>query len=445
MSDHAGEASPRELEIERLNRLYAALSHINQAIVWARSRDELFQRVCDVLVQEGGFEMAWIGWYDPETSRLRPVTRSGDTDGFLDRIRIYADDRPEGRGPSGQAFRENRPSICNDVFADPATIPWRSQLAGRDLRASAVLPIRCNGEPRATLSVYANRPNFFRSKEVALLSEAAVELSFALDNLASADEQRRAEAVVKRFVAIVESTDDAIVSNTLDGTITSWNRAAEQMFGYRAEEVLGRSIELILPPDRLDEEARILGRIRSGEHVKQLETERRCKDGRLIPVAVTFSPIWGPDETTGGTKIVGVSKIARDITERRQAEAVVDREQRFSKSLIESMPGIFYLYDQTGRFRRWNRNFETVSGYGADEIARMHPLDFFDPDVRPLLEQRIGHVFETGEATVEAPFRSKDGRTTPYFFTGKRVVYDGAPCLVGVGVDIAERKRAEQA
>jgi PAS domain S-box-containing protein len=168
------------------------------------------------------------------------------------------------------------------------------------------------------------------------------------------------------------------------------------------------------------------------------------KDGTRFPVSITASPIWGSDES-GCAKIVGTSKIIRDITERKNAQAIAEAEQRFTSGLIEAMPGIFYLYDEHGKFLRWNRNFERVSGYLAEEIARMHPLDFFDASEKSLLEQRIAEVFANGEATVEASLVAKDGRATPYFFTGKRLVLDGALRLVGVGVDIATRKHTEDA
>src|SRR6478609_4865190 len=120
-------------------------------------------------------------------------------------------------------------------------------------------------------------------------------------------------------------------------------------------------------------------------------------------------------------------------------------EQRFADELVEAMPGIFYLYDQHGRFLRWNQNFELVTGYSSKEVAVMHPLDFFAAEEKQLLTERIGKVFQQGEATVEAALRSKHGSVTPYFFTGKRIEIEGVPCLAGVGVDITERKRAEDA
>jgi PAS domain S-box-containing protein len=117
------------------------------------------------------------------------------------------------------------------------------------------------------------------------------------------------------LAAIVESTDDAIISKNLDGVITSWNLGAERIFGYAAHEIIGHPILELIPPDRLAEEDYILSAIRKGERIKQFDTVRRCKDGRLIHVSLTISPIRNQDNV-----IVGVSKIARDITEVKLAQ-----------------------------------------------------------------------------------------------------------------------------
>lgn len=130
---------------------------------------------------------------------------------------------------------------------------------------------------------------------------------------------------------------------------------------------------------------------------------------------------------------------------RREASERAERERAFSETIVESLPGILYLYDQRGRFLRWNRNFERVSGYSAEQIARMHPLDFFSDDEKPLLTERIGEVFEHGASSVEATFVAKDGSRTPYFFTGNRILFGGEVCLVGVGIDISRRMRMEAA
>src|SRR5688572_73052 len=129
------------------------------------------------------------------------------------------------------------------------------------------------------------------------------------------------------LAAIVASSDDAIVSKTLDGVVTSWNEGARRIFGYAAEEIVGRPITVIIPKERLDEEPRILARLRAGERVDHFETVRQTKDGRLIDVSVTISPVR---DSTG--RIVGASKIARDITMQRQ----VQRELIAAKEAAES-------------------------------------------------------------------------------------------------------------
>jgi len=128
-------------------------------------------------------------------------------------------------------------------------------------------------------------------------------------------ERRQAEVASLRLAAVVESSDDAIVSKSLDGIVTSWNAAAERLFGYRAEEMIGQPILRLLPEDRQDEERMILGRLKRGECVDHFETVRRTKDGRLLDVSVTISPL-----RDGRGVIIGASKIAHDITVRKQAE-----------------------------------------------------------------------------------------------------------------------------
>jgi PAS domain S-box-containing protein len=133
-------------------------------------------------------------------------------------------------------------------------------------------------------------------------------------------EQKRAEVTYARLAAIVDSSDDAILAKDLEGTITSWNMGAERLFGYSAEEAIGRSIRLLLPPDRQDEEYQIVARMKAGERVEHFETVRLTKDGRCVAVSVTASPL-----KDGGGRIIGASKIIRDITERKQAEIAVER------------------------------------------------------------------------------------------------------------------------
>ncbi|MCC6522330.1 MAG: PAS domain S-box protein [Polyangiaceae bacterium] len=432
-------------DAERIARLYSALSHVGQAIVRATSRNELFDKVCQALVTHGPFGMAWIGWPDPTTGRILPVAEAGDTDGYTRSIVVCVDERPEGLGPTGRALREDRPYVCNDLSADGAMGPWRTRLERRGLRASAAFPIHFGGSTVGALSVYAASIGFFRTEEIGLLLQAAADLSFALEHMAQAEARQLAEAAMGRYAAIIESTEDGIMSLGLDGIITSWNPGARAMFDYEGHEAIGRPVAMLVPRGLEHETTTIGVHIAAGRHIRQLESVRLRKGDRPFPVSITLSPIYERDADGGARRLVGIAKIVRDISERRANEARVEREQRFVAGLVAAMPGVFYHYDRDGRFLRWNRNFEQVTGYTADEIATMHPVDFFAGAERAAVEARIAEVFAHGEASVEASLVAKDGRATPYFLTGRRIERDGAPELVGVGVDIAERIRAERA
>src|SRR5476649_541294 len=171
-----------------------------------------------------------------------------------------------------------------------------------------------------------------------------------------------------RRAAIIESSNDAIVTKDLDGIITSWNRAAEQMFGYTAEEAIGRSITMLIPPERLSEERDALDRVRRGEALLHFETVRRHRDGTFIDISLTVSPIR---DASGA--IIGASKIARNITDRRRMEAsLLDVQQRLmalataAGSILES-PDIEDVLAATIQLAR-----DVVAADGYAQIGRAH-------------------------------------------------------------------------
>ncbi|WP_082312544.1 MULTISPECIES: PAS domain S-box protein [unclassified Chelatococcus] len=147
------------------------------------------------------------------------------------------------------------------------------------------------------------------------LFDASGHLIGAVNVLVDITERLHAEEAARRLALIVESSDDAIISTDLDGIVTSWNGGAERLYGYTAAEAIGQPVMILIPEDRPDEEPSILERIRRGERVDHYETVRRCKDGRLVDVSLTVSPIHD-----GAGRIIGASKIARDITDRRRGE-----------------------------------------------------------------------------------------------------------------------------
>ena len=190
-------------------------------------------------------------------------------------------------------------------------------------------------------------------------------------------EPKQAEKITGLLAAIVASSDDAIISKNLDGVITSWNKSAERIFGYSAEEAIGQHITLVIPPERHAEESEILNRVRRGERVDHFQTVRRAKDGRLLDVSLTISPVRDPSG-----RVIGASKVARDITAQKQAEqALRESEQRFrvitdAAPILVWMAGVDKLcyYFNKGWLDFVGRTLEQESGNGWTE--NVHPEDF---------------------------------------------------------------------
>lgn len=140
----------------------------------------------------------------------------------------------------------------------------------------------------------------------------------------------------------------------------------------------------------------------------------------------------------------GLTFYYRDITEQRKNELLINEEQRLSESIVNSLPGVFYLYDQQGKFKKWNQNIGLVTGYTEEQISQMHPLDLIPEHDKELVRKKIQEVFESGHAEVESELQTIDGKCIPYFFNGYKATFYGVDYLIGMGIDLTERKQAEQ-
>jgi two-component system, chemotaxis family, CheB/CheR fusion protein len=183
----------------------------------------------------------------------------------------------------------------------------------------------------------------------------------------------RLRRIEKHLAAIVESSNDAIFSKTTDGIILTWNRAAEEMYGYSAEESIGKNVSMLIPADRTHEATHILERIRLGEIIRLFETERVTKDDRKIHVLLSVSPIKDPSG-----QIIGASTIARDISERKRAEEALKRSEERFRTLVEDSPNALLLVDQDGAITLLNRQAEEIFGFTRAELVGQ-PVEILMP------------------------------------------------------------------
>ncbi len=246
------------------------------------------------------------------------------------------------------------------------------------------------------------------------------------------------------LAAIVEASEDAIISKTLDGRVLTWNAAAERIYGYTAAEARGRSMVFLLPTDRPDEESEILDQIRRGIRVEHFETVRVRKDGEAIDVSITISPI-----RTGDGVVIGASHIARDITERKRSEALVRDSEAKLRAYVESASQGIVTVDREGRIETVNAKAEDIFGYNRAELAG-RPLEMLIPEShRAAHAQHRSKYFASPRSRpmghgLDLSGLRKDGTRFPVEIALSYISSDEAEAAIAFINDITERKRLEE-
>ncbi len=245
-----------------------------------------------------------------------------------------------------------------------------------------------------------------------------------------------------RLAAIVEFADEAIASKTLDGIVTSWNPAAEKLFGYAADEILGRHISILAAPGRENEMPAILERIRRGEKVDHYETVRRRKNGSLVAISLTVSPIR--DEAG---RIIGASKIARDITETKRAEEALRASEERFRNLANAVPDIVWTADPDGTITFANDRWFEYCGITPERNAREWPELVLHPEDRKRCIAEWTRALREGtQYEIEVRNRRHDGAYR-WFLTRAAPVRDAEGRITawyGSTTDIHDRKQADE-
>ncbi len=273
---------------------------------------------------------------------------------------------------------------------------------------------------------------------IAERSGEKTEMRAATDARGDVSERTLARRAGDLLAAIVDSSDDAIISKTLDGVITSWNKSAERLFGYTREEAMGQHITLIIPEDRRDEEAKIVGRLRRGGRVDHFETVRVRKDGTLIDLSLTISPV---KDAAG--RVVGASKVARDITERKQIEQALAERAR----LLDLSNDAILVRDAADRITYWNQSASALYGFSRGEAVGRVSHELFRTEFPEPLERITEALHQDNRWTGELIHRHKDGSriVVASRWTLDRDKGGNRNRVLETNNDITQQKRSEKA
>ena len=425
-----------EWEIGRLNRLYATLSQVNQAIVRVRSLEELFPKICQIALEFGQFKTAWIGRLDAATGVLVPIAKAGEDAG------IVLGEPVVHCGCTLAGIQQGQPCLINDLSSDPRTIPCRELAEKVGLRACAAYPIRLQNQVCGVFVVGTAEAGFFNDAETRLLTEIALDISFALDTLETERERREFEAGLEereqRLRTILDTALDGFWLVDTQGKFLEVNDVYCVMSGYTREEMLQMHISEVESAETEQKTADHIRRImRQGGD--RFETRHHRKDGKVIDVevSVTFQNF------DGGRFVC----FLRDITERKQAEGDI---QRLSNLLNQSQA--------VAKIGGWELNLKEQKTFWTDETYRLHetspeeftppagPSPFLAPEWEPSLTAAARKAIEKGEGfDQEVEIITAKGRRIWVHVVGRAIQENGRTTkITGSVQDIDKRKRLEQ-
>jgi diguanylate cyclase (GGDEF)-like protein/PAS domain S-box-containing protein len=305
-----------EMELFKTHRALQALSAVNQALIHAVEETALLDEVCRVIVEVGGYRLAWVGYaLEDEGKRVLPVALAGYDDGYVDALRVTWDDQPSGQGPGGRAIRSRQPIVVRDTSSDPSFSPWVAEAVKRGYASTISLPLVSDNSILGELAIYASEKDSFDSQEVDLLEQLAENLAFGIAALKIRVQHRQSEAEMQKLSQAVAQASDWVVITDKEGNIEYVNDATADMSGYTREELIGQNPRIFKSGKHETPFYQDLWQtITTGQPFRATFINRK-KDGEPFHLDMTISPLR--DHAGNITQYLSTAK---DITHQLRLE-----------------------------------------------------------------------------------------------------------------------------
>ncbi len=355
----------------RVTRALRTLSKCNEAVAHAGDENALLQDICRIIVQHGGYRMAWVGYReDDDEKTVRPIACVGHDEGYLESAKVSWADTVLGGGPVGTAVRTGRPCLICDVQTDARFAPWRNRAVERSYFSVLALPLKLKGTAIGAISIYAREANAFDAEEVKLLEDLASNLSYGIMSIRVREEHKLAEKTLSQTLhelqSIMLAIPDILFRTDLDGNLVMWNKALETFTGLASRELEHRpAVSFFADRDR----PAIAAALAECRSAGRSEVELPLFDKRRVPVLFNWKTVLMRDEKGNA---VGTLGTARDITEHRRAE---ENERRLQAQLLQSqkMEAIGQLAG--GIAHDFNNILTAIIGYGNIVLKKLPEAD----------------------------------------------------------------------
>ena len=432
-----------ELRMRERNVLLQTIAAVNEMLLDELPEHELMARICQELVHESLFRMAWIGLVADDGVTVRPVAQAGFADGYLAQIEIRCDDSPKGRGPSGTAIRENSTVVNNDTETNARFAPWREQARAHGIGSSAATPLRAHGRVIGVLNVYSREANAFSPGKVLLLEKLSADLGMAIDHRAAEAALRQSEERFRLISSVATDLLYACSKTAEDALVLDWaTSSADRVFGYSVDEIVERGCwRCHVHPDDRPVFDRNIARLAPGQH-SECELRIVARDGstrfiRAFSRAVETRP--------GEVRLYGA---CQDITERKRAEVALRESEARFRAMAEHSADWIWSIDTAGRHVFSNAQGAHALGYTQEAFIALDAEHLVHPDDLLRYREIFGEALATqsGWQGVSLRWRHRDG-SYRVFESSASPLFDDAGQLVGfqgVDRDITERRAAEE-